>query len=143
MRPLLLVEDNPDDEFLTTRALRQANVANPIEVARDGEEALDFLLAKGAYAERDAGVLPQVVLLDLKLPKLSGIEVLERIRSDPSLQRIPVVVLTSSDLESDITRCYELGVNSFVPKPVKFEEFAKAVQQIGLYWALLNEAPPA
>jgi CheY-like chemotaxis protein len=138
---ILLVEDNPRDLELTERALRKANLANRIHVARDGEEALDFLFGEGAFAGRDISQAPRLVLLDLKLPKIDGLEVLQRMKSDPRTQSIPVVVLTSSKEQSDIVRSYNLGVNSYIVKPVDFESFAASVQQLGLYWLLLNEAP--
>lgn len=138
---ILLVEDNPRDLELTERALRKANLANRIHVARDGEEALDFLFGEGTCAGRDVSQAPRLVLLDLKLPKIDGLEVLQRMKSDPRTQSIPVVVLTSSKEQSDILRSYNLGVNSYIVKPVDFESFAASVQQLGLYWLLLNEAP--
>jgi len=139
---MLLVEDNPDDEELTTRVLRQAKIANEIAVARDGREALDFVFGEGAHTNRDLSKIPAVILLDLKLPKLSGFDVLRSLRRDPRTKLIPVVVLTSSSEDEDILRSYQLGANSYVRKPVEFGAFAKAVNQLGLYWVLLNEAPP-
>jgi two-component system response regulator len=139
---ILLVEDNPNDEALTLRALRKANVANDIVVTRDGEEALDYLFATGAYAKRDANVLPAVVILDLKLPKVDGLEVLKRVRGDERTRLLPVVVLTSSDEQQDQLESYRLGANSYVRKPVNFSEFMQAVQQLGLYWLLFNQPPP-
>lgn len=139
---ILLVEDNPDDEELTIRALRQAKIANEIVVARDGSEALDFMFGKGKYERRDPGRMPAVVLLDLKLPKLSGLDVLQRLRADARSKLIPVVVLTSSSEEEDMLRSYQSGANSYVRKPVEFGSFANAVSQLGLYWVLLNEPPP-
>ncbi|MEO0738043.1 MAG: response regulator [Cyanobacteria bacterium J06649_12] len=133
-RPILLVEDNPDDELLTIRGLRRGNVTNPIQVARDGEEALDIIFS--------ADVLPCVVLLDIKLPKLDGLEVLQRLRANERTRLLPVVILTSSSQQRDIIESYSLGANSYVRKPVDFEQFAKAVVQLGLYWALLNEPLP-
>lgn len=141
-RIILLVEDNPRDEELTIRALKKSNVLNPIVVARDGAEALDYLHARGAHAERDASSLPQLVLLDLKLPKLDGLEVLRELRGDPRTALLPVVVLTSSVEEQDLLRSYSLGANSYVRKPVDFVQFIEAVRQLGLYWLVLNEAPP-
>jgi CheY-like chemotaxis protein len=141
-RTILLVEDNRDDEALTLRALRRANVANAVVVARDGVEALDYLFGTGTYAGRDLRDLPQVVLLDLKLPKLDGIEVLRRIRTSDRTRLLPVVVLTSSNEEQDRLATYALGANSYVRKPVDFAQFADAVRQLGLYWIVLNESPP-
>jgi len=138
---ILLVEDNPDDEELTIRALRKNNLVNDVEVVRDGVEALDFLFAEGEYAGRDGSEIPEVVLLDLKLPKLNGLEVLERIRADARTRLLPVVVLTSSSEEEDIIASFALGANSYVRKPVNFTGFSEAVQQLGLYWLLLNESP--
>jgi two-component system response regulator len=136
---ILLVEDNPDDEILTLRALKKANVANRIEVVRDGAEALDFVFGAGNYAGRDTNDMPQLILLDLKLPKVSGLQVLEKIRSDERTRRIPVVILTSSTEEIDIKSGYDLHVNSFVSKPVNFQEFSDVVQRLGLYWLLVNQ----
>jgi two-component system response regulator len=136
---ILLVEDNPDDEILTLRALKKANVANRIEVVRDGAEALDFVFGAGSYAGRDTSDMPQLILLDLKLPKVSGLQVLERIRSDERTKRIPVVILTSSTEEVDIKSGYDLHVNSFVSKPVNFQEFSEVVQRLGMYWLLVNQ----
>lgn len=138
---ILLVEDNPQDLELALRALRKANLGNRMEVARDGAEALDYLFCEGAHAGRRIEDVPKVVLLDLKLPKVDGLEVLQRIRGDPRTKAIPVVVLTSSKEQRDIVESYRLGVNSYVVKPVSFEQFALAVQQLGLYWLLLNEPP--
>ncbi|HEY7654285.1 MAG TPA: response regulator [Methylomirabilota bacterium] len=138
---ILLVEDNPDDRELTLRALRKARVANTVQVAEDGEKALEYLFGTGAHAGRDASHAPKVVLLDLKLPKVSGLEVLRRLRADDRTREIPVVVLTSSREESDVIEAYRLGLNSYVVKPVEFEAFAEAVRQVGLYWLLLNEPP--
>jgi len=140
---ILLVEDDPDDEALTLRALRRNHIANEVVVARDGVEALDFLFATGAHAGRDPHVLPQVALLDLKLPRLDGFEVLQRIRSDPRSRHLPVVVLTSSREERDLVESYARGANSYVRKPVDFAEFMEAVRQLGLYWLVLNEPAPA
>lgn len=139
---ILLVEDNPDDEELTLRALKQSRIANEIVVARDGREALDFLHGKGKYEGRDLERKPAVVLLDLKLPKIGGLEVLERMRADPASKLIPVVVLTSSSEDEDMLKSYRLGANSYVRKPVEFGAFANAVTQLGLYWMLLNETAP-
>ena len=140
--PILLVEDDPDDLELTQLALRDAKVANPLVVARDGVEALDFLFATGAHAGRDASVRPVVVLLDLKLPRVDGLQVLERIRGDARTRDLPVVVLTSSNEEEDRHRSYALQVNSYVRKPVDFDRFQAAVRELGLYWTVLNEPPP-
>jgi CheY-like chemotaxis protein len=139
---ILLVEDNPDDEALTIRALHKNNIVNEVVVARDGVEALDFLFAPRAEAEEKPRELPQLVLLDLKLPRVDGLEVLRRIRSDPRTRLLPVVVLTSSREERDLVESYSLGANSYVRKPVDFVEFTDAVRQLGLYWLLLNEPPP-
>lgn len=138
---ILLVEDNPDDELLTLRALRKNNIANKIVVAHDGVEALDFLLGAGAYANRDTREQPQVVLLDLNLPRLNGHEVLQRMRADPRTRRVPVVVLTSSKEQEGMVAAYDQGANSYVRKPVEFEKFVEAVRQLGVYWLLLNETP--
>lgn len=140
---VLLVEDNPDDEALTLRALRKHNLANEIVVARDGQEALDYLFAEGDYTDRDINILPQVILLDLKLPKVDGLQVLERLRASERTRYVPVVVLTSSNQEQDIVKSYDLGANSYVRKPVDFEQFLKAAQQLGLFWLVLNEVPYA
>lgn len=139
---ILLVEDNVDDVELTLRALRRNRVANRVDVVRDGAEALDYLSCTGAYADRDPREIPQLVLLDLKLPKVSGLVVLERLRADPRTKRLPVVILTSSNVESDLARSYDLGANSYIRKPVDFAQFMEAVNQLGLYWLVLNEAPP-
>jgi two-component system response regulator len=138
---ILLVEDNPDDVELTLHALRKHNVTNRIHVARDGAEALDFIFGKGPHAGRGLRESLKVVLLDLKLPKVDGLEVLRQIKSDPEAQRIPVVVLTSSREERDVVRSYQLGVNSYIVKPVDFSQFAEAVRQLGLYWIILNQPP--
>jgi len=138
---ILLVEDNPQDLKLTQRALKKANLANHIQVARDGEEALQFIFCEGPYAGRKIQNGPKVILLDLKLPKVDGKEVLERIKSDPRTKMIPVVVLTSSKEQSDLVESYKLGVNSYIVKPVNFEGFAAAVQDLGMYWLLLNQPP--
>lgn len=138
---ILLVEDNPQDLQLTQRALRKGNLTNNIHVTRDGAEALEFLFCEGVYATRKIEDGPKVILLDLKLPKVDGLEVLKRIKSDPRTQTIPVVVLTSSKEQRDVVDSYQLGVNSYIVKPVNFESFAAAVQEIGMYWLLLNQAP--
>jgi two-component system response regulator len=140
---ILLVEDNADDEELTLRALKKNNITNEVVVVRDGAEALDYLFATGNYSGRDTGILPQVVLLDLKLPKVDGLEVLARLRSDKRTKLLPVVILTSSIEEQDLLRGYDLGANSYVRKPVDFGQFTEAVRHLGLYWLLLNERPPA
>lgn len=142
MKPILLVEDNPDDEALTLRAFRKNNIRNEIVVARDGVEALDYLFATGSHAGREGGA-PQVVLLDLKLPRIDGLEVLRRIRADDRTRLIPVVILTSSREEQDLIDGYSLGCNSYVRKPVNFDEFMEAARQLGMYWLLLNEATPS
>jgi len=139
---ILLVEDNPDDEALTLRALKKNNILNPVVVARDGVEALDFLFGTGAHAERDVTHMPQVVLLDLKLPKVSGLEVLRRIRADERTRLQPVVILTTSNEEQDILSSYQLGANSYIRKPVDFGQFMDAVRQLGLYWLVINVPPP-
>jgi CheY-like chemotaxis protein len=140
-KTILLVEDNPADEELTLRVLRRHNIANTIDVVRDGQEALDYLFCDGAYRERDSCALPQVVLLDLKLPKLDGHHVLRAIRQDEKLRSLPVVIMTSSSEEGDIQTSYDLGANSYVRKPVDFEQFSEAVRQLGLYWLVLNQTP--
>jgi CheY-like chemotaxis protein len=139
---ILLVEDNLDDEVLTLRALKKSNILNEVAVARDGAEALDYLLATGAHAGRDTSVMPEVILLDLKLPKVDGLEVLQRLRANERTKVLPVVILTSSDEEQDITDSYSLGANSYIRKPVDFVQFAEAIRQLGLYWLVLNEGPP-
>ena len=139
---IFLVEDNPDDEALTIRALRKNKIMNEVVVARDGAEALDYLFCRGEYANRDPGLLPQVVLLDLKLPKMDGLEVLEQIRANKRTKSLPVVILTSSKEEKDLMNGYKLGVNSYVRKPVDFQEVSEAVKNLGLYWLILNESPP-
>ena len=139
---ILLVEDNPDDELLARRAFKKSHIANEIVVVRDGQEALDYLFGEGQYAGRDISIRPQVILLDLKLPKVDGLEVLQRMRADERTKRLPVVVLTSSDEQQDIVESYNLGANSYVRKPVDFEQFNEAVLQLGLYWLVLNQAPP-
>ena len=138
---ILLVEDNPQDLELAQRALRNANVSNRIQVARDGAEALEFIFCEGAHAGRKIEDTPKVILLDLKLPKVDGLEVLRRIKGDPRTRAIPVAVLTSSKEQNDVVESYHLGVNSYIVKPVNFERFTEAVQQLGLYWLLLNQPP--
>jgi two-component system response regulator len=140
---ILLVEDNPDDVALTLRALKKNNIANEVIVVGDGEEALAYLTGTGSYAGRTVAVLPQVVLLDLKLPKVSGLEVLRAVRADPRTQLLPVVILTSSSEEPDIIASYQLGANSYIRKPVDFNQFLEAVRQLGLYWLVLNQTAPA
>jgi two-component system response regulator len=139
---ILLVEDNPDDEELTLRALKKNNITNKVVVARDGVEALDYLFGTGAHAGRDLHVMPEVVLLDLKLPKVDGFEVLRRLRADQRTKLLPVVILTTSNEEKDRLNGYHLGANSFVRKPVEFDQFIEAVRQLGMYWLLLNEPAP-
>jgi len=142
-RMLLLVEDNPDDEALTLRALKQNKISNEVVVARDGAEALDFLFCTGAYVNRDRHVLPEVVLLDLKLPKIDGLEVLRRLRADERTRLLPVVILTSSGEEQDLVNGDRLGANSYIRKPVDFDQFVEAVRNLGLYWLVLNQTPRA
>jgi two-component system response regulator len=139
---ILLVEDNPDDEALTLRAFQKNKIKNRVVVTRDGVEALDFLFCTGTYAERDPREMPQIVLLDLKLPKVDGLEVLRRIRADERTRLLPIVILTSSNEEKDLIEGYKNGANSYVRKPVDFDQFVEAVQQLGLYWLVLNELPP-
>ena len=139
---ILLVEDNPSDIGLTKRALDKSHIANELVVAEDGQEALDYVFGAGAYAGRDVTQLPALVLLDLKLPRVGGLEVLRRIRADERTRRLPVVILTTSQEEQDVAASYDLGVNSYIRKPVDFNQFAQAIQHLGLYWLVLNEAPP-
>jgi two-component system response regulator len=139
---ILLVEDNPDDVHLTLRSLKKNNISNPVVVARDGVEALDYLFCRGTYAGRDPDHLPVVVLLDIKLPKIDGIEVLKQLRANEKTKLLPVVILTSSREERDILNGYKFGANSYVRKPVDFVEFNEAIRHLGLYWLLWNEAPP-
>lgn len=141
-RTILLVEDNPKDEELTLRALRKNNISNSVIVVRDGAEALDYLFVRGAYAGRDPNALPQLVLLDLKLPKVDGLEVLRQLRAHESTRLLPVVILTTSNDEKDRLAGYRNGANSYVRKPIDFTEFMEAVRQLGLYWLILNEPPP-
>ena len=141
-KSILLVEDNPQDEILILRALRRANLANPVDVARDGQQALDYLFRQGEYVNREGANLPTVVLLDIGLPRLSGLEVLERLRADVRTKLLPVVMLTSSDEERDRLKSYESGANSFVRKPMDFGEFAETVARLGVYWLATNESPP-
>ena len=140
-KPILLVEDNADDELLTLRAFKKNNIRNTVVVAHDGVEALDYLFGTGQYAGRDANQLPQLVLLDLNLPRLGGLDVLRRIREDERTKLVSVVVLTSSKEDEDVVRSYALGANSFVRKPVEFDQFSEAVKTLGLYWLLINESP--
>lgn len=139
---ILLVEDNPDDEALTIRALKKNNILNEVVVVRDGVEALDYMFARGQYSSREPGVNPQLVLLDLKLPKVDGLEVLRQLRANERTRLQPIVVLTTSNEDRDIINSYELGVNSYIRKPVDFNEFMDAVRELGLYWLVLNETPP-
>jgi CheY-like chemotaxis protein len=139
---ILLVEDNPDDEKLTVRALKKNNIVNEVAIARDGVEALDYLFGTGAHAGRDLSVMPALVLLDLKLPKIDGHEVLRRIRADEHTKRLPVVILTTSKEEQDLLNGYNSGANSYIRKPVDFVQFTEVVRQLGLYWLVLNEASP-
>ena len=138
---ILLVEDSAEDLELTLRALRKANLANHIEIARDGAEAIDFIFGEGTHAGRDSTDVPKLILLDLKLPRVDGLEVLKRIKCDPRTSHIPIVVLTSSKEQNDVTESYRLGVNSYIVKPVNFEGFTAAVQDLGMYWLLLNQPP--
>jgi CheY-like chemotaxis protein len=138
---ILLVEDNPNDVELTLRALKKHNITNKVHVVKDGAEALEYIFATGAYARRNINRIPKVILLDLKLPKVDGLEILRRIKSDERTKMIPVVVLTSSKEERDLVESYRLGANSYITKPVDFESFVKAVSEIGLYWLLLNQPP--
>ena len=140
---ILLVEDNPDDEALTLRALKKNNIKNEVVVAPDGVDALDYLFGTGAYADRDLTIMPEVILLDLKLPRIDGLEVLRRLRADIRTRLLPVVILTSSNEDRDLLNSYGLGANSYVRKPVDFEQFIEAVRQLGLYWLVLNEPAPA
>lgn len=141
-RAILLVEDNPDDEALTLRAFKKHNITNEVVVARDGAEALEYLFGTGRYAGRDLRLMPQLILLDLKLPKVDGLEVLRKIRGDDRTRLLPVVVLTSSTEERDLVESYRLGANSYVHKPVDFTQFVEAARQLGLYWLLMNQPPP-
>jgi two-component system response regulator len=138
---ILLVEDNPNDVELTLRALKKRNLANKVHVVKDGAEALEFIFGTGTYAERDINQIPKVILLDLKLPKVDGLEVLRKVKSDERTKVIPVVVLTSSKEESDLVESYRLGANSYITKPVDFDKFAQTVSEMGLYWLLVNQPP--
>ena len=140
---ILLVEDNPSDEALTLRALQKSGILNEVAVVRDGPAALDFLFCRGAYASRDPAQVPQLVLLDLNLPKLSGLDVLKQLRTDERTRRLPVVILTSSKEDKDLLAGYELGANSYVVKPVNFDQFSAAVRQLGLYWLVVNQTSPS
>jgi CheY-like chemotaxis protein len=139
---ILLVEDNPDDEALAIRALKRHHIGNEIVVAHDGVEALDYLFCTGIYADRDIANKPSVVLLDLKLPRIDGLEVLRRVREDPRTKFLPIVVLTTSSEEGDLLNSYSLGCNSYIRKPVDFVQFSEAIRQLGMYWLLMNEPPP-
>jgi two-component system, response regulator len=140
---ILLVEDNPSDRQLALYALRKANLANHIEEARDGEEALDFIFCRGHYSDRSPSEPPRLILLDLKLPKIDGIEVLAAIKNNPATRMIPVVVMTSSKQEQDLVASYKLGVNSYIQKPVDFEQFRETIRQVGFYWLVVNQGPPS
>ena len=141
-RVILLVEDNPSDIGLTRRALEKSSIGNPLVVAEDGQEALDYIFCSGAHGARDIADLPVLVLLDLKLPRVDGLEVLRRIRAEPRTRRIPVVILTSSTEQQDIAAGYDRGSNSYIRKPVDFQQFAEVIKQLGLYWLVINEPPP-
>ncbi len=139
---ILLVEDNPDDEALAIRALKKNNILNEVVTARDGVEAIDYLQGSGKYEGRDIAIQPQLILLDLQLPKMDGLEVLRRIRNNPLTELLPVVILTTSTEQQDLISSYKLGANSYIRKPVDFDQFIAAVNQLGLYWLVLNESPP-
>lgn len=139
---LLLVEDNPDDEELTLLAFEQSAIANEVVVAHDGVEALDYLFSTGMYADRNPSLMPALILLDLQLPRINGLEVLQRLRADPRTKLVPVVILTTSNEQQDLINSYSLGCNSYIRKPVDYDQFMTAVQQLGMYWLLINEAPP-
>jgi two-component system, response regulator len=141
-KTILLIEDNASDVDLTKRALERGHIVNHLIVTEDGKEAIDYLWGEGSYADRDISDLPTLTLLDLKLPKVPGLEVLRRIREDPRTRRLPVVILTSSKEEQDIAAGYDLGINSYIQKPINFKQFAHAIEQLGLYWLVLNEPPP-
>jgi len=138
---ILLIEDNPSDIGLTERAFKKSHITNDLVIAQDGQEGLDFLFCQGAYADREDTTPPMLVLLDLKLPKVDGLEVLRQIRNDPRTHRVPVVILTSSREEQDVATGYDLGVNSYIRKPVDFQQFAEVIKQLGLYWLVINESP--
>ena len=140
---ILLVEDNADDEALTLRALKKNNIRNEVVIARDGAETLDYFFATGAYAGRDLSIMPAITLLDLKLPKVDGLEVLRRLRAEERTKLLPVVILTSSKEEQDVITGYSLGANSYIRKPVDFAQFTEAIRELGLYWLVMNEPPPA
>lgn len=140
---LLLVEDNPDDEELTLLAFEQSQIANEVVVVRDGVEALDYLFGTGLYAERDMSIMPALILLDLQLPRINGLEVLQRMRADNRTKLLPVAIMTTSNEEQDLINSYSLGCNSYIRKPIDYDQFVTAVQQLGVYWLLLNEPPPA
>ena len=140
---ILVVEDNPDDEILMLRTIRKNNIANEVVIAHDGVEALDYLFGTGKFTERDLGIMPQLIILDLKLPKISGLEVLEKLRANETTKLIPVVILTTSTEQQDIVKSYNLGANSYVQKPVDFNEFIEATRQLGLFWLLMNKTPSA
>jgi two-component system response regulator len=142
-KTILLVEDTDDDIALAQRALKKSRILNEVVIARDGAQALEYMLGEGAYAGRDPSMVPAVILLDLKLPKIDGIEVLRRLRADERFKYVPVVILTSSKEQEDLVKGYQSGANSYIRKPVDFEQFAQAVQQLGMYWLLLNEQPPS
>jgi two-component system response regulator len=141
-KTILLVEDNPSDINLTKRAFEKGHITNDLVVAEDGQEALDYIFGTGKYANRDIGQLPTLILLDLKLPKISGLEVLKKIRATEIIKRLPVVILTSSKEEQDVAASYDLGVNSYIRKPIDFNQFAEAIKYLGLYWLVINESPP-
>jgi CheY-like chemotaxis protein len=140
---ILLVEDNPSDIGLTQRALAKSHITNQLVVAEDGQEALDYLFGAGQYAGRDVSELPALILLDLKLPRVDGLEVLRQVRADPRTHRLPIVILTTSSEEQDMAQSYDLGANSYIRKPVDFTQFANAVEHLGLYWLVMNEQPPS
>jgi two-component system, response regulator len=141
-KTILLVEDNPSDVNLTKRAFEKEHITNDLVVAEDGQEALDYIFGNGKYANRDINQLPTIILLDLKLPKISGLEVLKKIRAAEKIKRLPVVILTSSKEEQDVAASYDLGVNSYIRKPIDFNQFAEAIKYLGLYWLVINEPPP-
>jgi two-component system response regulator len=141
-KPIMLAEDNPDDEMLTLRALKQNNIANDVVIARDGVEVLDYLFCRGPHSERNPAEMPAMLLLDLKMPRMGGLEVLEHLRNDPRTELLPIIILTSSKEEQDLIQGYKLHANSYIRKPVDFAQFIDAVKQIGMYWLVLNEPPP-